>query len=83
MGSRSAWVKLHEGAIKVTLIERVTLNRDLGKLRGLVMGIFEGRISSQGRVQRQECAKYLRKGPGEGRSGDTGHHEGLTTGHGT
>lgn len=58
------------------------------KLRGLVMGIFEGRISSQSRVQRQEYAKYLRKGPGEGRSGtqalmkdsqkDTGpEHKGL------
>lgn len=71
MGMSSAWVKLHEGAIKVTLIERVTLKRDLEKLRGLVMGKSEGRVSSQGRVRRQECAKYLRKGPGEGRSGGT------------
>lgn len=61
-GDRSAWVKLHEGTIKVTLIERGTLNRDLKKLRGLVMGMFEGRVSRQGRSRGETC-QIIGEGP--------------------
>lgn len=65
-------MELHNGAVMVALRERMTSSRDLKKSRGLIMGIFEVKVSGQGRVWRQERAKYSRKGP-QGGERSQGH----------
>lgn len=52
--ARSVWVEFHKGTVKVTLTERVTLNRDPEKSCGLVTEMFEEMASRQNESSVQE-----------------------------
>lgn len=45
LGIRCFWVEFYNGVVMVALRERMILSRDLKKSRGLIMGIFEVKVS--------------------------------------
>lgn len=78
--TKRARVEFYKGAVNMALTEKVVVSSDLlceqpsdEKSQGLVLGMFKRRVSGEGRVQRQECAKDSRKGPRGWVQG--GHHE--------